>query len=102
MAGCGQGNDPPPDATERIHLRRQALDWLGEELAALERIAASGPPDRRPASRIRLTDHLSHWKRDPDLAGVREPDALETFDQAERDDWRAFWAEVDAVIGRSN
>jgi hypothetical protein len=38
---------------------------------------------------------LAHWRRDPDLAGVRDPDALAALPGEERDGWRALWDEVD-------
>jgi eukaryotic-like serine/threonine-protein kinase len=102
LAGGGKGNDqPPPDEAARIKLRRQALDWLGGELAAWSRIAASGSPQDRPAYRHNLLEHLEHWKRDPDLAGVREAVALKELDPAEQAGWRALWAEVDRVLARA-
>ncbi len=101
LAGCGKGKDqPPPDPAARINLRRQALNWLGAELAARSRIVASGSG---AASQVPGRSHvqkLEHWKQDPDLAGVREQGGLKELSEAEQADWRAFWAEVDRVLAR--
>jgi tetratricopeptide (TPR) repeat protein len=97
-AGCGEGrDDPPPDDVARAGLRARALGWLQADLAAWSKRLASGPPQARDA--VRQT--LQHWKADPDLAGVREPKALEALPEAERVDWRDLWAEVDRLLGGS-
>ena len=44
---------------------------------------------------------LRGCKVDPDLAGVRDPATLAALSDAERDEWRAFWAEVDRQIAES-
>ena len=101
LAGCGKGKDQPsPDLAARGKLRRQALDWLGRELEMRSRIVASGSGDAGPAVRRSLIQKLEHWKRDADLAGVREVDALQKLDPAEQAAWRAFWAEVDRVLSQ--
>ena len=41
------------------------------------------------------------WTTAPDLAGVREPDALAKLPEAEQAAWQAFWADMDAASGRS-
>jgi hypothetical protein len=41
---------------------------------------------------------LRRWKADPDLAGVRDEEALATLPGAERRAWRDLWAEVEALI----
>jgi len=102
LAGCGKGKDqPPPDEATRIKLRRQALEWLREDLAARLRIVASSARDARSDARRNLVQKLEHWKRDAELAGVRESDALEALNQAERAEWRVLWAEVDRVATQS-
>ena len=35
---------------------------------------------------------------DPDLAGVRDVAALAALPEAERDEWRALWVEVDRLL----
>jgi hypothetical protein len=44
---------------------------------------------------------LTHWRADPDLAGVREPSALDELPPAERKSWRALWSDVDALLRRA-
>ncbi len=41
---------------------------------------------------------LEHWLRDTDLAGVRAPKELAKLPEQERKEWRAFWAEVRALL----
>jgi hypothetical protein len=43
---------------------------------------------------------LTHWRRDPDLAGVRAPGAWPQMPAAEADAWRRLWAEVDDLLAR--
>jgi hypothetical protein len=44
---------------------------------------------------------LDHWKRDNDLAGIREPEALAKLPEAEQKEWQALWAEVKALLKRA-
>jgi hypothetical protein len=44
---------------------------------------------------------LAHWQRDPDLAGVRDTDALKQLPEDEREAWRKLWAEVAALRQRA-
>ncbi len=94
LAGCGRGkDDPPPDEAARAKLRAQALGWLREEASAWKRAAlTAGDPDR-PS----VAPTLAHWKVDPDLAGVRDPDALAKLPEAERAAWKALWDHVEAL-----
>ena len=102
LAGCGKGKDqPPPDESARIQLRRQALDWLEADLAARSRIVANRSPDRGSASRRGPVLDLEHWKHDPDLAGVRDRTALKELSPADQASWRAFWADVGRVLTQS-
>jgi tetratricopeptide (TPR) repeat protein len=97
LAGCGRGcDDPPPDGEARARLRRQALDWLEQERAAWAKVVDSGDPN---GSR-RATDEIVGWTIAPDLAGVREPEALALLPEAERVAWRSFWDEVDELLQR--
>jgi tetratricopeptide (TPR) repeat protein len=76
LAGCGRGADAGrlPEA-EKARLRGQALAWLRAERA--------GAPER-----------AGQWLDDPDLDGVRDPDALAKLPEAERKEWAAFWDDV--------
>jgi hypothetical protein len=43
---------------------------------------------------------MQHWQTDSDLAGLREPGALEAMSPEERKEWLALWREVAALLGR--
>jgi hypothetical protein len=43
---------------------------------------------------------LEHWLVDPDLAGLRDPEALDRLPTAERQQCRTLWNDVDAVRNR--
>jgi len=97
LAGAGQGkDDPKPDEAARAKLRAQALGWLKAELSAWYRVAMTVGPGNKPL----VAKTLAHWKGDADLAGVREPSALDKLPEAERKDWQALWAEVDALLAK--
>jgi serine/threonine protein kinase/Flp pilus assembly protein TadD len=94
-AGCGQGKDAGTlDAPGRARWRRQALDWLRAELAVRTRQLESGRPSDRAVVRLLLR----HWQRDPDLAGLRDPDAVAELPTGERGACRRLWAEVKALL----
>jgi hypothetical protein len=44
---------------------------------------------------------LRHWQRDPDLAGVRDPEGLAKLPEIERMAWRDLWTDVDALLKRA-
>ncbi len=98
LAGCGQGKDNPPlDEPNKARWRKQARDWLNADLAAWSRVLQNRPPGlRRP-----IPQTLQHWKTDPDLAGLRDPEALKRLPEAEQNSCRALWAEVDALLAKA-
>jgi serine/threonine protein kinase/Flp pilus assembly protein TadD len=98
LAGCGQGEDEiKPDAKERDRLRQKALDWLRADLAAWAKHAEGGEPaDAASANRS-----LAHWQTDPDLAGVRDKDALDKLPAQERKQWQQLWYDVAALLQRA-
>jgi hypothetical protein len=44
---------------------------------------------------------LTRWRHEPDLAGLREPGELERLAEDERKECLALWAEVAAVLART-
>jgi serine/threonine-protein kinase len=95
LAGSGVGMDGSTlDIAERATWRRQARDWLRADLAACAKLLAN----KAEASRARGRQLLANWKIDPDLAGLREPRALETFSTDERNDCLALWKAVDELL----
>ena len=49
------------------------------------------------------TEHCpdpKHWKQDPDLAGVREAEALAKLPPGEHKAWQTLWSDVDSLVMR--
>ena len=91
LAAAGQGIDADKlDNAERTRLREQALSWLRADLALWERRLEGGKPEDRAL--IRTT--LQHWQGDPDLAPVRDGEALKKLPREEAEAWRTLWADV--------
>jgi eukaryotic-like serine/threonine-protein kinase len=91
-ARAAAGDDPSArtvDATEWARLTGLAHDWLRTDLADLK-----GRTENPAAVRRTLT----HWRRDPDLVAIRDPNRLRTMTAADRKRWEQFWADVDAVL----
>jgi serine/threonine-protein kinase len=97
LAAAGQAEDAKrlPDRGA-LALRRQALDWLRADLAAWAKVVEKAPQARSDVQRT-----LRHWQQDPDLAGLRDQDALAKLPEPERDACRRLWAEVDALLRRA-
>ena len=93
LAGAGKAEGEPLDEEAKARWRKQALDWLKADLARrVAQVRAESPDGTRVGQR------LQHWKAEPDLAGVRDPDALATLPEPEREGWRALWDEVDRLL----
>ena len=86
VAGSGGGADGAAlSEPERARWRQQARAWLLLDLAAwTKRLEAA-----KPADRAEIRKALPRWREDPDLAGLRDPDALNRLPPAERQQWRA-------------
>jgi serine/threonine-protein kinase len=99
LAGCGAGKDmEKPDSQERARLRRQALDWLREDLAWWAKKIETGTAQARTPARSRL--QLS--QSDSALAGVRDRDRLARLPDEERAQWERLWSDVDALLRRAS
>jgi tetratricopeptide (TPR) repeat protein len=98
LAGCGQGKDADNlEATERAHLRGQALDWLRAELKANGLLLEKDGSKAGPA----VAQQMRHWLDDPDFAGVRGPEALAKLPEAERPPWQKLWQDVADLLKRA-
>jgi hypothetical protein len=98
VAAGGHGEEAAkPDEQERARLRKQARDWLRADLAAWATVLEKGPPQARPV--VQRT--LGHWRQDPDLGGLRDKAELARLPEAERRACRDLWAEVDALLRRT-
>ena len=96
-AGCGQGKDADQlDDKERAVLRRQALDWLRQDLTW----CGQRLDDGNAQINARIRQGLRVWCGDPDLAGVRAKDALARLPDEERERWKRLWSDVDALLLR--
>jgi serine/threonine-protein kinase len=84
------------DEDERARWRKEARAWLRADLAAWSRML-----DRDPAVRLLLQKTLIRWQSDPDLAGLRDPPALDQLPPNERDECRALWDDVRALWRRA-
>jgi serine/threonine-protein kinase len=95
-AGGGQCADAASlDESERARLRRQALKWLSADLAAWRDVMETERDKFWAAARISLA--VEPWLKDPDFAGVREPQALAPLPEAERRGWQELWHHVAAT-----
>jgi tetratricopeptide (TPR) repeat protein len=82
-----------PNDMEQPHLRRQALDWLGADLALWKKQTEIGSaPSRAIGQRA-----LWAWQNNPGLASVRDKERLAVLPDAERKDWEKLWADVEAL-----
>jgi eukaryotic-like serine/threonine-protein kinase len=95
LAGSGEGaDDPPPDEEAKTGFRTQARDWLGADLALHAKQIGTGTASARAA----VVPVLEQWKRDSDLAGIRDADRLAKLPATEQSVWRTLWADVDALL----
>jgi hypothetical protein len=98
LAGGGRGDDVAGlGEPEREALRRQARDWLRLDLAAWAKKVDTGTE----AERIQARKTLAPWRDDPDLAAMRDPAALGKLPPAERQECRALWRDLDALLERA-
>jgi hypothetical protein len=99
LAGTGQGKDNPPlNAAAKGRWRAQALEWLKADLAAGSKVLEKATLQARQS----VSRTLRHWQVDPDLAGVRDQDALKSLPDAEQKGWRTLWAEVDSLLAKAS
>jgi hypothetical protein len=97
LAGCGQGKDEVQlHYKEPALLRRQALDWLRQNLSWCGQRLDDGNAETKAGIRR----GLRFWRGDPDLAGVRAKDALARLPDEEREQWERLWSDVDALLHR--
>lgn len=92
-AGQGEGARHLPDKVAALFLR-SALGWLRDDLQAYTRLAQQNNPQLNQVIQQRLT----HWRSDPDLASVRNPQTLSELPDNERTAWQTLWREVDELL----
>jgi serine/threonine-protein kinase len=97
QAGAGHGADATDlNEDERRHLREQARQWLRADLEVWTKRMVRDSQAERDLGKKTLT----RWQGDPDLAGIREPRALEPFSKDEQEECLALWRDVAAVLKR--
>jgi serine/threonine-protein kinase len=97
LAGGGHGDDVARlGEPERKALRMQARNWLRLDLAAWAKKVENGTG----ADRIQARKTLGAWRDDPHLAGLREAETLEALPPSERQECRALWQDVAALLSR--
>jgi serine/threonine protein kinase/predicted Zn-dependent protease len=95
-AGTGHAEDSAKFGTDaQAEWRRQARDWLRDELEARKRELATSTEDVRAKELTRL----QKWQTDADLAGIRDKAALAMLSPDERREWQTFWAEFETTLG---
>jgi hypothetical protein len=96
LVGCGQSKGARTmDDKERALWRRQALDWLRQDLAGWGKALDKGTPQTKAQVRY----WMQHWQND-DLAGVRARGGLARVPAEERKQWQRLWSDVDALLRR--
>ncbi len=97
QAGCACGRDTDAlEDKERARWRRQAREWLRQDLTWWGKALDKGNAQTKADVRW----HMRFWQSDSDLAGLREPGALEALSPDERKECLALWQEVAALLGR--
>jgi hypothetical protein len=97
LASGGQGKDAGRlDDKERALWRRQALDWLRQDLTWWGKALDKG--NARTNAQVR--EKMRHWQTNSDLDSVRAKDALARLPDEERKQWEKFWLDVDALLRR--
>jgi serine/threonine-protein kinase len=97
LAAAGEGEDARllPDKVTGM-FRRWALGWLRADLTTYAKQAEQN----NPALKQTIQQRLAHWRQDPDLASVRDPQTLERLPENERAAWQALWRDVDELAKR--
>jgi tRNA A-37 threonylcarbamoyl transferase component Bud32 len=92
----GEGGEAIPPAGEdaRARFRQQGLALLRAEVAAQARRLSSASPAEATAAR----QVLEVLRGLPVLARVHDPAGLATLPEAERQEWQAFWQEVEGLL----
>jgi hypothetical protein len=85
---------PPATEAARARLRQQARALLRAEVAAqAQRLSGASPAEAAAARQV-----LEGLRGLPVLAGVHDPAALADLPEPERQEWQAFWQEVEGLL----
>src|SRR5207302_7909493 len=75
------------DERDKARWRRQALDWLRQELEQHRKSLTSGPPEKP----WQVQEVLAYWRHDPDLLGILDPARQSAWPKEERTAWAKLW-----------
>jgi eukaryotic-like serine/threonine-protein kinase len=93
IRAAGHAIPPVVDAT-RARLRQQARELLRAEVAAqAQRLSRASPAEAAAARQV-----LEGLRGLPVLAGVHDPAALTDLREPERQEWKAFWQQVEGLL----
>jgi Tfp pilus assembly protein PilF len=91
LASCEQSKDADKlDDKEKARLRGLALDWLQTDLRAKRLLLEK---EANKAGQF-IIWQMRHSLSDPDLVGVRAPEALAKLPEAERQSWQHLWKDI--------
>ncbi|MFG0259270.1 MAG: tetratricopeptide repeat protein, partial [Phycisphaerales bacterium JB041] len=93
-AAGGMDDATTPDESGQALWRARARDWLRKELEAWAAPQRTGDP----GPLVRESARLARWRDDPDLASIRNPDALARLTPQERDECTTLWNAVETAI----
>ncbi len=98
QAAAGKGEDAGKlDDKERARLRKQALDWR----RAARALGGKQMRSWWPGAAVQARAALAHWQKDPDLAGIRDREALAKLPGEERTACERLWADVAALLKKA-
>jgi tRNA A-37 threonylcarbamoyl transferase component Bud32 len=85
---------PPVVEDARARFRQEARELLRAEVAAqAQRLSGASPAEAAAARQV-----LEGLRGLPVLAGVHDPAALADLPEPERQEWQAFWQEVEGLL----
>jgi len=97
LAGCGEGEDVAGlSEVDQLKLRILARKWLRAELTASGALLDSNLETHRAGVRRKV----ARWRRETELAGLREPTELKKLPPAEREECLALWDDVETLLRR--
>ena len=98
VAAAGRGPDGHqlPDKV-RTMWRRQGMAWLRADLDFYARQLAFGGD----TVKAKVRQQMFHWKQDYDFPSIRDPDSLKALPEDKQQQWRALWADVDALLAKT-
>jgi serine/threonine-protein kinase len=97
LAGCAHGRDADTlDDKERARWRRQAREWLRQDLTWWGKALDNG----NAQTRADIQWQMRFWQTDGNLATVRARDSLAQLPDEEHREWERVWSDVETLLGR--